>query len=213
MLNGCSSEVARRFVELVARAQPGGDSVEDRRRPARASSAAACSSIAPEESSRIARFVSTSKPASGAETSLATMRSTPLARELLGGVLARRRRSRPRTRRGPGRRLRGAERRRGCRAWARARSRAARRAFFSFSGAAALGRKSATAAAMTTTSASGEAAEHRVGASPAAVSTRTTSTPAGTRPGVGGHERDRRAAAAAASAPPRGPSSRTSGSR
>ena len=70
---------------------------------ARSDLASSGSSSTPPSASRMtARLVSTSKPASGCEMSLATMRSSRLRAQLVGRVLDAGRRSRPRSRRAPG---------------------------------------------------------------------------------------------------------------
>ena len=137
---------------------------------------------------------------SGAETSLATIRSTPLAASLAAArsatSLGLGREARP----GPGPSpATPAQLGEDVRAWARGRARGRRRPWAAWTSAAALGRKSATAAAMTTTSAPAGVA------SMAAPSRRPS--PPGRRPRRrrparcgGGHQHHVGAAPAAASA-------------
>ena len=87
------------------------DPIEDRRRRARSWSAAASSSTPPSASRRTARLVSTSKPASAAADVVADDEVEALARAACRRRWRRGRRSRPRSRRAPGRR-----------AWSRPRS-------------------------------------------------------------------------------------------
>ena len=135
-------------------------------------------SIPPSASRRTARLVSTSKPASGCEMSLPTIRSRRLVRSLLGRVARRGRRSRPRTRPAPD-------------PAASSRPRSTRKSwvgsstisgmpscFLSLRLGGSLGRKSATAAAITITSVAG-ARPSTASCISAAVCTDTISTPDG----------------------------------
>ena len=119
-------------------------------------------------------------PQSGAETSLATMRSTRLAASFVGGVLAHVARSRPRSRRANWRVLAARRARRGCRRSARAAISGTPSRFLSFSrrsGLRAGSRRPRRPSRRRRRSA--KRAEHRVVPSPRRVSTATTSTRTG----------------------------------